>query len=370
MKILFFIESLRSGGKERRLVELIKELAKNPHVEMELVLTKKDIHYLSVFDTGIKIHYTIRKILKKDPRIFFQFYHIAKKSKPDIIHVWGNMVAIYAIFAKVLLRLPMINNQITGAPIKPIKGILSYKLTFPFSDKIVSNTYAGLRSYNAPEIKSLVIYNGFNFKRLNNLKEVYIIKEKFGLNTKYNVGMIATFSEYKDFKSFIFAANLVLETRKDVSFLCVGDGEYDQYKKYVEKNNTNHIIFLEKQIDIENLMNICDVGVLMTNIHKAGEGISNALLEFSALGRPIIAVNNGGNPELIRNGHNGFLIEPFDYKTLSEKINLLLSDKLLRENMGYNAKTIVHEKFSIEEMYNNFLNLYNEVYKNRNLLSQ
>ena len=40
MKILFFIESLGSGGKERRLVELIKGLSKDKNIEIELVLKK------------------------------------------------------------------------------------------------------------------------------------------------------------------------------------------------------------------------------------------------------------------------------------------------------------------------------------------
>jgi len=111
MRILFYIESLRSGGKERRLLELIKGLSKNKNIDMALVLTREDIHYTDVFDTGIKIYYTIRKGLKKDPRLFFKFYKIAKKVKPDIIHVWGNMVAVYAIPTKVLLRIKMVNNH-------------------------------------------------------------------------------------------------------------------------------------------------------------------------------------------------------------------------------------------------------------------
>ena len=173
MKILLFIESLRSGGKERRLVELIKGLQKYPDIECELVLTKKEIHYSDIFNTGIKFHYIIRKNLKKDPRLFLLFYKIAKKFKPDIIHVWGNMVAIYAIPAKVLLGIPMINNQITVAPLKVSGGLFSHHITFPFSDRILANSYAGLKSYNAPKVKSSVIYNGFDFNRIANGYFVY-----------------------------------------------------------------------------------------------------------------------------------------------------------------------------------------------------
>ena len=150
MKILFFIESLRPGGKERRLVELIKNLLKDSNVKCELVLTKKEIHYKEIFKTGIKIHFIVRKYFKKDPRLFFMFYNITKQYQPDIIHVWGNLVAIYAIPAKLLLRIPIINNQIADAPIKISKGLLSHKLTFLFSDRIIANSISGLISYSAP----------------------------------------------------------------------------------------------------------------------------------------------------------------------------------------------------------------------------
>ena len=165
IKILFFIESLRSSGKERRLTELLKGLINYPNIECQLVLTDKDIHYKEVLKLKIEIHYIIRKYLKKDPRLFFKFYKIAKSFKPDIIHVWGNMTSIYAIPTKVLMGIPMINSQITNVTL-----IKSTKVTFLFSNVIVANSMAGLKAYNAPDYKSLCIYNGFDFNRLKKTK--------------------------------------------------------------------------------------------------------------------------------------------------------------------------------------------------------
>jgi glycosyltransferase involved in cell wall biosynthesis len=358
MKILFFIESLRSGGKERRLLELIKGLSKFPDIEMELVLTREDIHYTEIFDTSIKIHYAIRKGLKKDPRVFWQFYKIAKQFKPDIIHVWGNMVAIYAIPSKEILRVPMINNQITDAPLKVKGGMLSYSLTFLFSDKIIANTYAGLKSYNAPTHKSKVIYNGFDFVRLNKLESKEYIKDKFKIKTKFIVGMIASFSDKKDYASYIKVANIILAESNDVTFLCVGSGDDAAYRKLVNPSNIDKILFLGAQQNVESIMNICDLGVLTSNIRVHGEGISNSLLEFSSLSKPILATDNGGTPEIIEDRTNGFLLIPFNREDLTNKINLLLGDDKLRFEMGAKAKAIVLTKFGIEKMTNEFYNEY------------
>lgn len=70
MKILYIIESLSAGGKERRLVELIKGLKDHSDFQCELAVMSNDIHYEYVFKQNIRIHYLIRK-WKKDPEIFF-----------------------------------------------------------------------------------------------------------------------------------------------------------------------------------------------------------------------------------------------------------------------------------------------------------
>ncbi len=69
MKILFFIDVLTSGGKERRLTELMKGLKQRPDFEFELALMSTEINYREVLDLDIPIHYLIRKT-KRD---FFVF---------------------------------------------------------------------------------------------------------------------------------------------------------------------------------------------------------------------------------------------------------------------------------------------------------
>ncbi|MCK4664617.1 MAG: glycosyltransferase [Bacteroidales bacterium] len=367
MKILFFIESLHSGGKERRLVELIKGLQQYPDIKCELVLTKKNIHYRDIFDTGIKIHYIVRKYIKKNPKLFFLFYKICKKYNPDIIHVWGNMVAIYSIPAKLFLKIPMINNQIMDAPKKNIikKGLLSYKIIFPFSDLIISNSKAGLKSYNAPKTKSRVIYNGFNFDRIKNLIGPSEIRREFNITTKYVICMVASFSDKKDYYTYIKAAISILDKRRNVTFLCIGAGNDSFYRKLVKPEYTENIKFLGRQENAESIMNICDIGILTTNPDNHGEGISNALMEFMALGKPVIATDGGGTKELIMYNENGFLISPKSPTVLAEKIIMLLDDSKQRNILGERGREIIRSKFNIEKMTESFVDVYKNVLRNK-----
>ena len=53
MKIIFFIDSMESGGKQRRLTELMRAIKSRQDIEFELVVMNKDIHYKEIFDLQI-----------------------------------------------------------------------------------------------------------------------------------------------------------------------------------------------------------------------------------------------------------------------------------------------------------------------------
>ncbi|NLD48070.1 MAG: glycosyltransferase, partial [Clostridiaceae bacterium] len=164
MKILFFIESLRSGGKERRLVELLIYLKQNTNYDLRLVLTENEIHYSYVHDLGIPIDIIKRRFIKKDPLLFFKFYRIIKEFNPDIIHSWGTMSTFYAIPSKQILKKPLLANLIASAK----KDYRKYSLSaffnlcdYKYADLILGNSIAGFKAYglqNNPKIH--LIYNG------------------------------------------------------------------------------------------------------------------------------------------------------------------------------------------------------------------
>ncbi len=352
MKVLFFIESLRAGGKERRIVELLKGLKRYPDIEIGLVLTRKEIHYQEVLSLGIPIHFVERKFFKKDPLLFFKFYKVAKKFSPDIIHVWGHMVAVYGVPAKWLLKIPLINNEITDST--PNQFLIGKNIVFNASDRIIANAEAGLEAYHAPREKSGVIYNGFNFDRLKSIESTESVRNRFNIRTKFIVAMVASFLDYKDWGTYIKAAKDIVGRFVDVTFLCIGDGDDSAYRKSISGTEVEKILFLGKQSKVESIMNVCDIGVLTTNVNHHGEGISNALMEFMALGKPVIATNYGGSKELIENNVSGYLIDAFSDVQLSEKIDHLLNNQTTRLEMGTHALMRVKEKFSIDGMVSSF----------------
>ena len=94
--------------------------------------------------------------------------------------------------------------------------------------------------------------------------------------------------------------------------------------EFSSKQNGNGIYFLGNQKDVESIVNICDIGVLMTNNLVHQEGVSNSILEYMAFSKPVIASKGGGTSEIVIPEETGFLINPFDVNDLAKKIVYLL----------------------------------------------
>ena len=369
MKILFFIDSLTFGGKERRLIQLMKGIKLNPDIEFELVVMSNQIQYKEVFDLGIKIHYLIRKS-KKDISSFRRFYKMCKEFSPDIIHCWDSMTAVYAVPTCKLLRIKLVNGMVVDTPVKrnvSNKYWFRAKLTFPFSNVIVGNSKAGLAAYAAPDDKSICIYNGMDLTRFQKLKNPSLIrKEIFGDESDniFVAGMVAAFEIRKDYKTLIKAAITLVSCDDRIRFVLIGDGaNFNEIKNRVPVLLLDKIVLLGKRSDVESIINIFDVGILLTNTKVHGEGISNSIIEYMALGKPVIATRGGGTNEVVIDDENGYLIDADKEDQLIEKIQTLIKNKNRVHDLGKRGTQLVHEKFDLKIMTNQYLTLYQKVLK-------
>jgi glycosyltransferase involved in cell wall biosynthesis len=363
MRILFFIESLRSGGKERRLLELIQYLGQDADNKMLLVITEDEIHYKHVHDLPVNITVIKRKGIKRDPRLFFKFYKLCNEFKPDIIHTWGSMLAFYSLPAIIIKRIPHINSHIADAPLHRNKyGFHSIitSLGFKFSKIILSNSHAGLQSYGVSGRKCRVIYNGIKLERFSNLPDKKSIKTLFNIRTEYTVIMVASFTPNKKYGQFLDIAEFFSGRRNDTTFLGVGDTEEDivEFEKIRTRAEKIENVILCKKIDsVESLINACDIGVLFTY----SEGLSNSIIEYMACGKPVITNDAGGTRELIVNKTIGFLITNETTDEIAGLISELLDKEELRNTVGRNARFHIEENFSIDHMGAEFNRLYKEI---------
>lgn len=362
MKVVQFIDTLRSGGRERQLVELLKGLGTFKGIESELIVMSDNIHYIYLDDLKIPVHKLLRRS-KKDPRIFFKLYKLLKKIQPEILHSWGSMCSIYALPAVKILGIKFVNGFLRNAPPKLSMGNenwLRSKLTFPFSDAIVANSKAGLKAYEAPPKKSYYIYNGFDFNRTRNLAGPEVIKKKYQITTEKVVGMVASFTDKKDYHTYIDAAQFVLTKRNDITFIAIGDGEnLETIKKRVPDKFKDYIKFPGKLNDIESLVQLMTIGVLISSY--TGEGISNSIMEYMALGKPVLATDCAGNRELVIDGATGYLVQSGDVTELSKLMLYLLDNPELANKFGEAGAKRLKNMFNLERMTEDYHALYRQL---------
>ena len=360
MKVLFYMESLVSGGKERRLIELMRSLKLRGNIDFALAIMSKDIHYKEVFDLGINLHYIIRKT-KKDISAFRMFYKLCRNYRPDIVHCWDSMTAVYSVPACKLLHIKLVNGMVVNSPVRQNilnKLWLRARLTFPFSDIIVGNSTAGLKAYKAPSGRSRVIYNGFNFDRTENLLSKETITEQLKIDSNYIIGMVAAFSSSKDYKTYFKAASILLKSRRDITFIAIGpDTDSEEAKELIGDQYIDHFRLLGLRTGIESFINVMDICVLSTFT----EGVSNSILEYMALAKPVVASIGGGTNEIVVNNKTGFLINPSDPKELTDKLEILLKNPEIRRNMGAAGKSRVIAEFSAHKMVEKYSELYTAI---------
>ncbi|MGJ8737217.1 glycosyltransferase [Zobellia laminariae] len=363
MKILILIESLTSGGRERRLIELLKGSKEYKDIELGLVVFSNRIHYKEVYDLGVPIT-ILERVPKKNPMVFYRLYKLCKSWKPDLLHSWGSMSTILGIPSSKLLGIPLINGSIVDAPENLNlfnKDYFRTKLASPFSKVIVGNSLAGLKAYNIPSKKALCIYNGFDLNRISKLNSEANIRQEFNIMTPKIVGMVGNFSERKDFKTYIKAAMIVLDQREDVTFLAIGGGpDLEECRKMVPKKHVDRFIFTGLQTDVESIVATFTLGVLSTNMQVHGEGISNAILEYMALGKATVATTGGGTNEAVEDGKTGFLVAPASPEAMADKISQILGDEQLCQDMGVAARNRMENMFGLKKMTSSYIQLYKE----------
>ncbi|CAN5805119.1 glycosyltransferase [soil metagenome] len=369
MRILFFIDSLTAGGKERRLTQLMRSLQNEKDIQFELVVMSNSVHYKEIFDWNIKVHYLIRKT-KKDRSVFRKFYHICKTFKPDIIHCWDSMTVVYALPAWKLLKVKLVNGMVVDTPSRQSifnKHWVRGKLIIPFGDIVIGNSRAGLAAYGAAPKKSVCIYNGMDLARFQQLKEPAAVRrEIFGESAEglFVAGMVAAFEDRKDYKTLIRAATSLVTVNDRIRFILVGGGvNFDEIKNSVPPLLQRKIILLGKRSDIESIVNIFDTGILLTNTKVHGEGISNSIIEYMALRKPVIATRGGGTNEVVIDNENGYLIDADSDDQLKQKIEILVGNKDLANELGKKGRQMVEKKFDIKIMAKKYIDTYHQLLK-------
>jgi glycosyltransferase involved in cell wall biosynthesis len=193
----------------------------------------------------------------------------------------------------------------------------------------------GLRWLGVPPMETL--YHGLDQAAIERHPPADGVREEFGIPAHAPVvGTVANFRHTKGHGYLLQAAELVRRTVPDVRFLLVGQGPLEaEVRREVERLGLGDtVIFAGFREDVPRLTAAIDVFAL-SSVH---EGLSIALIEAMALGKPPVVTRVGGLPELVEDRHHGLLVPPADPPALAAGILAVLQDAELRTRMGEAAR--------------------------------
>lgn len=319
-KIAYIIPTLSLGGAEKQQVNILNDIDTTKY-EVKLYILKNQTQLLNqIVNDKIEI-----KICKIDSlshlKNIFSFFKDIKSFNPDIIHSQMYNANILARLIKIFLPKSKLINHFHGMSQWMSKSKLFVdKITSKLVDKfiVVSPKSYDLRIKREkyPKEKTTILYNSVNLK-------TNIQKEPFNL-TKANltIGMASRLIPLKNIKAAIYMLSILLKKGLDLKLTIAGDGPEKQnlinYTKELKlENKVTFLGFIENMNEFYNSIDIyC--------ISSTTEDLPLSVIEAMMSGKPIIASNIGGIPDILKNVKHTILVDNFFKEEEIEKIYQML----------------------------------------------
>ena len=288
------------------------------------------------------------------------------KEKPDIVHTHASMSAKIAarlagckvIYTRHCVYPP--KPYLTAGPGRWLNRWVNHWL----SDRIIAVAEAAKENLTDTGIDAkriTVLLNGV--ERLKEITDSEKDKLKQSLNIGKDekvVGIVARLEEVKGHSYFIDAADLIKKRGITAKFVIAGTGSQEEILKNKVKalKLEDTVIFTGFIKDVTGLMNIIDI---QANASYGTEATSLSLLEGMSLGKPAVVTEFGGNPGVIKNGINGYLVPIKNPEKMADALANLLENDDLRSKMQQQCVEVFNSTFTATAMARNMEGVYREI---------
>ena len=209
-----------------------------------------------------------------------------------------------------------------------------------------------------------IVYRGVDLENfnLNNISNTRIVNQAKLLGVRDGSPVILMASRPKAWKGHLIFIKALSKVKIDYQCFLIGalDGDEkfkrDIYKQISELNLGNKVKLTKSTNDIQSAFVLSDI-VVMPSIDP--EPFGRIIIEAQALKKIAIGFDHGGISESIIDNETGLLATPLDVNDLGKKIETALQfNKTQRKIINNNAIKILKEKFSLDKMCTDTLNLY------------
>jgi glycosyltransferase involved in cell wall biosynthesis len=374
VKILHIIPNLKKGGAERLVIDIVRALLKLSSNKVKLILFEGKIEY-PIEDIAPYIEVVPAKVSlsvwKRNTYEIDRLQNAIESFQPHIIHTHLFEAEIVSRscnfphakwFTHVHDRMPSLKKL-------RITSLFSKRdLTNYFERKFLLHRYASnggnqfvaisqdISSYLLQIVppkknKVILLKNAIDVKRFVSTAE----KNTSDTSTIFKLISVGRLDQNKNHVLLIECVSILKTMGQLVHLTILGEGD----QRTVLENRIQ-ALHLDNEVSLPGTVGHVEHHLWESNLYLHAaltEGFGLTIVEAMAAGLPVVALDGGGNRDLVENGINGYLIAQPDAKLFAEKIINLLQNHQIRSDMGkYAAQFAV--QFSIEPYGEKLIDIY------------
>jgi glycosyltransferase involved in cell wall biosynthesis len=359
LRICFLIDELAVAGTETQMLALIRELDR-AQFQPYLVLLRGESAASRALEPDCcpVLRLGVGSLTK--PATLLQVRRLVRffrREQIDVVQTYfpdSTYVGIPAAWlAGVKHRLRTRNN--IGHWLTPLHRFLGRTLNC-LTTATLANCHAArtaLLAAERPRPESVIVLeNGVDLHRFLSVTP----PQEWSPSGPVRIGAVANLRPVKGLDVLVRAFLRLAPRFPGLTLHLGGEGEQrHDLEALVGEAGLTHRLKLPGQItDVPAFLGSLDIAVLPSR----AEGMSNALLEYMAAARPIVATAVGATPELIEDGRQGLLVPPGDERVLAGAIADLLDNPASAVELAESARRRVRERYSRAAMIRRFESFY------------
>ena len=367
MKICHIITRMIVGGaQENTLLTIIDHIGKghevilltgpSPGPEGELLKNSNSPDFETVLIPSLQ-----REISPlNDLKAYREIKKFLSERKIDVVHTHSSKAGVIGRAAAWNAGVPFVCHTVHGQAFhryeKSWKNFI-YKTSERWAAKRCHKIFAVadamiqqcISANIAPSEKYMTVYSGMELDNFINAEPDCELRRKLGIPENAPVIItVARLFELKGYEFLIPAAEKITEKFPETRFLIVGDGILkDKIRAEAESKKLNFVFAgLVPPSDVCRYTALSDFMIHLS----LREGLPRTIVQELATGKPAIAFNLDGTPEVILHEKTGFIAEPENSRQVADFAVRLLENCELRRKMGKEGKNLVKKRFDWNRM--------------------
>jgi len=216
------------------------------------------------------------------------------------------------------------------------------------------------------EDKIMVMPNGANFEKFNPSIDGSQVRKKYGIDGNTILGWVGILRQWHGVELLLETLNEIYLEQQNLHLLLVGDGPHRDYlENFVQKNfMDNYVTFTGRVPHDDVAYHVAAMDITITAADMTGFASPMKILEYMAMGKPVIAPRMKNIEDIIIDGKDGILFEPGNKEELKKAILQLLRDDFLRIEIRSNAREKIVSEYNWINNAEKILEIYNQKINN------